>query len=156
MQNKNRAFTLIELLVVIAIIGLLATIVSVSVNNARKKARDAQRVADLKQMAMALELYYDNNNAYPSYGGARWLCGLGDAVTFCGNTTADGYITASYISKIPRDPIRSGNLGCRDYIYQTLNSGQGFRIWAQLENEPAGTAGYNCTAFNYNVVGGKQ
>ncbi|MDP2918293.1 MAG: prepilin-type N-terminal cleavage/methylation domain-containing protein, partial [bacterium] len=62
---KNKAFTLIELLVVIAVIGLLATIVSVSVNNARVKSRDAQRIADLKQIQIALEMYYDNFSYYP-------------------------------------------------------------------------------------------
>lgn len=48
---------MIELLVVIAIIGLLSTLAVVSLNNARSKARDARRVADLKAVQSALELY---------------------------------------------------------------------------------------------------
>ena len=47
--NRRRAFTLIELLVVVAIIGLLASIVVINVNNARKKGRDARRLSDLRQ-----------------------------------------------------------------------------------------------------------
>jgi len=46
-KNTRKGFTLIELLVVIAVIGLLATIVSVSVNNARVKARDVKRKSDI-------------------------------------------------------------------------------------------------------------
>ncbi len=62
--DKNKAFTLIELLVVIAIIGLLANLAIVALNNARKKARDAKRIADVHQLQTALDLYYDKYNTY--------------------------------------------------------------------------------------------
>ena len=61
-----KGFTLIELLVVIAIIGILATIAVVALQNARAKARDARRVADVKQTQTALELFFNDKQRYPS------------------------------------------------------------------------------------------
>lgn len=83
-KNRKKGFTLIELLVVIAIIGILATIVLVSLNTARQKARDARRISDLRQVQLALQMYYDTNTAYPA--------ALADLVT-------GGFMTAA-----PTDP----------------------------------------------------
>lgn len=63
---KEKGFTLIELLVVIAIIGLLATIVTVSLNSARNKAADAAVKANLKTIQTQSEMSYDTNNNYDS------------------------------------------------------------------------------------------
>ena len=63
---KNKGFTLIELLVVIAIIGLLASIVMVSLNNARSEAKITRVRADLKQFPTAIEFLYDDTGRYPN------------------------------------------------------------------------------------------
>ena len=63
---KQIGFTLIELLVVIAIIGIMATMVMTSLNIARLKARDVRRLADIRQIELALQLYYDSTGHYPA------------------------------------------------------------------------------------------
>ena len=86
-MKKQRGFTLIELLVVIAIIGLLSTLAVVALNNARLKSRDARRVSDVKNIQTALELYYNDANAYPE--------SLGDSI-------ASGGVT--YMAAVPSNP----------------------------------------------------
>lgn len=68
--SLSDGFTLIELLVVIAIIGLLATIAMVSMNRPRLSARENRRLADIKQLQTALEMFYDANGIYPRYDGS--------------------------------------------------------------------------------------
>ena len=63
-KKKRRGFTLIELLVVIAIIGILSSIVLVSVSGARDKARDARIISAMAQLRTQSEL---SNEAYGSY-----------------------------------------------------------------------------------------
>ena len=67
-KTNRIGFTLIELLVVISIIGFLATASMVVFNSVRIKARDVKRIADIKQIQKALDLYYDQNSAYPISG----------------------------------------------------------------------------------------
>ncbi|MCR4308308.1 MAG: type II secretion system GspH family protein [Candidatus Berkelbacteria bacterium] len=66
-QIQKRAFTLIELLVVIAIIGILASLIIVSLAGARNKATDTQRKTNARALDSALSQYYtDYNNNYPA------------------------------------------------------------------------------------------
>ena len=106
-------FTLIELLVVIAIIGVLASIVLASLNNARRKSRDARRITDIKQIQLALELYFDGqSNTYPA---ASITC---DATNNFGLQVLK---TTGYIPQVPRDPLSNGTTnGC--YRYATTGS----------------------------------
>jgi prepilin-type N-terminal cleavage/methylation domain-containing protein len=64
-RRFTRGFTLIELLVVIAIIGILASVVLVSLQSARKKGNDTRVIAGVQQIRTALEANFNANNSYP-------------------------------------------------------------------------------------------
>lgn len=65
---KRSGFTLIEMLVVVTIIGLLSSTILVGLDNARRRARDARRIVDLRQIQNGLESFYSSKRTYPDSG----------------------------------------------------------------------------------------
>lgn len=65
-KKNDAGFTLIEMIAVISIIAILSGIVYANINEARKKARDAIRIADLKQLQQAFDLFYLENGYVPN------------------------------------------------------------------------------------------
>ena len=133
MTNKKQGFTLIELLVVIAIIGILSSVVLASLNSARQKSRDAKRVSDVKQLQLALELYFDSNGGYPSAVSTATL------------------VTPGYIATIPTDPVGGGaynyaalNAGCTSYHIGATLEDTGHTVLSSDVDAAAGTAGTGC------------
>lgn len=119
-RAKQSGFTLIELLVVIAIIGLLSSIAVASLNSARMKARDTRRIENLRQIRLALELFFDAKGYYPR-SGCGWDCN-GYRVSYSSvswNSLASDL--APYIASLPKDPINSScapwNNNCFSYTY---------------------------------------
>ncbi|MEK7613642.1 MAG: prepilin-type N-terminal cleavage/methylation domain-containing protein [Patescibacteria group bacterium] len=142
-KNTKRGFTLIELLVVIAIIGILSSVVLASLNDARQKSRDAKRVADVRQLQLAMELFFDANSSYPT------------------TTLGSGNLVPNYIATIPADPLGGSyffeSLSATDYnlgadleasTHQALSadvdSGNGGTIDAGDDDSCTGTAGRYC------------
>jgi type II secretion system protein G len=115
--ETQKGFTLIELLVVISIVGLLSSLALTSFSIARYKARDAKRVQDLRTIATALEMYYQDNGSYPVPSADFYVSNQSDAT--------NGWqilqtALAPYLSKLPVDPLNTGGpmwAGPTNYTY---------------------------------------
>lgn len=127
-KESPSAFTLIELLVVISIIAILSTLSVVALNNARSKARDARRLSDIKQINLALDLYYNEFGIYPASPGSVDSNITGLCLSDLGISSTCGAVV--YLQKIPNDPLNNV-----DYQYRQLSGGVNYRLFAQLEND---------------------
>jgi len=143
---QTRGFTLIELLVVIAIIGLLSSIVLASLGEARVRARDAKRQADLIQIRNGLELYRSSHTGYPVGGaGSDRSCWKQQITSDLTCNPLGALILDKSMSSIPFDPGRNtyvGASGCGSaQMYAYWSNGKDYLLGAVKESE--GSAG--CT-----------
>ncbi len=140
--KTNKGFTLIELLVVIAIIGLLATIVLVYLGNARVKARNARRLADIELLVKAFNLSLSDNNPLPTTG--TWVCVSatcdGAWSGYSADATVDAFLAPSLPLK-PQDPPE-GNRGSGGYLYLNPATVSGVTgAYLNYRVEPSGSCG---------------
>jgi len=134
-KNSNKAFTLIELLVVIAIIGVLAAVVLASLNSARAKARDAQRLSDLKQIQTALEMYYNEYGYYPKRVQAHTETdpgACGGTLSWCSSADSLKIDLVSYL-KLPLKNDAGFN---KNYYYDSNpgDNNQSYGLMIELES----------------------
>ena len=144
-KHKQHGFTLIELLVVIAIIGILSSVVLASLNDARQKSRDTKRVADIQQLKLALELFFDEEGNYPTAAQFAATDGTG--------------LVPDHIPAMPTDPVSLTN-----YAYAALGAGTScteYHLGANLENDSHSAldadvdavAGTECTGGGTDFTG---
>ncbi|MFC1789822.1 type II secretion system protein [Patescibacteria group bacterium] len=163
-MNK-RAFTLIELLVVIAIIGLLASIVLVSLGGARARARDGVRMHDLDQIRTSLVLYNDKYGNFIEEGsgcgyegdGHGWFNYVGGIYP---KSIAQCLMEVGIIATEIIDPTGGRSFNYSYKKHHCINPTTGYKevyIYARLETQPLsstatdGTCCSDCdTLYNIN------
>lgn len=64
-SSKNLSTILVVILICIAFAGVLSSVVLASLNTARRKGRDAARKANIHNLRVPLELYFDEHGHYP-------------------------------------------------------------------------------------------
>jgi len=145
MVRLKFGFTLIELMVVISIIGLLASVVMANLSTSRLKAADARRIADFRNVKVALELYHNKYNQYPpSPNNYPPYNHQADFIAVANALVAEGFL--SHVPQDPKDPINS-------YMAWDYASGPaGLIIVATLEGITPTTEGPNnsCRPFINN------
>lgn len=112
-RSKAGGFTLIELLVVISIIGLLASVVLVSLSSARIKTRNSRRVSDINQISKAMELFFNSNFSYPTSNSgisAATLGPISGSSAACGATAGCvNNLIPTFMLKVPVAPVPPDN-----------------------------------------------
>lgn len=117
-----KGFTLIELLIVVAIIGILAAIAVPNFLNAMTRAKVSRSMADIRSIAMALETYRLDRNAYPPI--------------FPPVLMFDRYIPMtspiSYLSSVPFDPFNTNPLDTSTGPKDGNNRSGTYDYWTRL------------------------
>ncbi len=107
---KKLGFTLVEMLIVIVIIWILAAAIIPKITGVLARARDTQRIADLKNVAMAIQNYKMDYGEYPLrkmeiWDEAWWwsLC----RINYWWCDAGFWYALKDYLPNIPSDPQKN-------------------------------------------------
>lgn len=119
---KKRWFTLIEMLIVIVIIGILAGALIPRIWNAREKANDTAREANVRSIATAMVQLWLDAGTYPA-------------------TYEDWVTLASY-----NIGAMDGNPAGTTYVYQQMNNWEHFIVYAVLSAWAGNEWWWNCNS----------
>ncbi|MFH1726208.1 MAG: type II secretion system protein [Elusimicrobiota bacterium] len=140
-RKRPRGFTLIEMMIVITIIGILTSVIVPKFVEFRKTARDAKRLADVRNFMKVMEMYRAENDDYAGEGDATGV----HISPKCPSDLRDDLELGDYYRDIIADPL-DGNTGCTDnsdlkYFYGWDSTHMGGRQWCfsvnRLETQAA-------------------
>lgn len=124
--DKQKGTSIIELMVMVATASIVIGGLSFKAGDVFDMAKDTQRIANLRQMAIALELYYSDHQTYPRVtglsSGERWP------------ELISKLTTGSYLASFPPEK--------ENYDYQELNNGENYVIRVLLKNIDDSAASY--------------
>lgn len=125
---------------VMSVVGIFLTVVMILfiayfvlgtlfADNPRNRSRDAQRISDIGQIQLGLELYFDKHQQYP--------------------VSLDPLITEAFLPKMPTDPVDG-----TPYVYAQLSGGNAYALGASLEEETNAvlTADKDTTDTTFNTA----
>ena len=142
-RKGEEGFTLIELMIVVAIIAILAGILIPNFVNARAQAMTAACESNLRAIATAAELYYADQQIYPSSGNVS-------TALFTSNGTV-------YLNNVPTDPAAT-TVGAAYVFTNTSASGvAGYTVTCpgiHASSTLAKLQGYSPSAKSIDYVAG--
>jgi general secretion pathway protein G len=112
--KRKNGFTMIELLAIVAIIAILILVLMFLMRNQNARGYDARRKADLENIKIAFEDYFNDNDCYPEAG----------VLDVCQDDSFQ-----PYLKSIPCDPV-SGD----PYAYEPVAGCGGYRAYAVLQD----------------------
>ncbi|GAC1659421.1 MAG: hypothetical protein NVS4B13_04160 [Candidatus Elarobacter sp.] len=157
-REAERGFTLIELMIVVAIIAILAGILIPNFVNARSQAQTAACESNLRAIATALELYYADNQVYPTASGAAVQPALltANRVSYLNNTPKDPAAqtaTATYV--LTTTQATNGNAAGYSIVCPGAHAGSTLAKLPLVGGASGTSCGANCTATKIEYVAGQ-
>lgn len=120
---KDKGFTLIELLVAVAIIAIIASSLILNYKSAKEKARDDNRLTNIRTISNALATHQINEGLYPVYNG--YITGT--------DTMSQSLKNESILKVVPVDPINKAAGGVDYRFYYASIDGSDYLIRFCLE-----------------------
>jgi general secretion pathway protein G len=139
--SKNAGFTLIEIMAVVLIIGLLSTIVGVSIFAQVDKGRITATSVQIANLESVLELYRMDNARYPTT--EQGLDALINPPEDARNYPPGGYLQKR---RVPEDPW--GNF--YEYEQPGQNNSHSFDIWSLGADSKPGGEGVDADIGNWS------
>ena len=149
LRKKDSGFTLIELLIVIAIIGILAAIAIPNLLNALQRGKQKRTMADIRNLATAVESYNVDNNTYPT---ASCPGGIYTFAVTTGNLTSASW-TLLIPTYIAQPPYSDGWGKPLFYNVDATTSGQNYELASTGRNgQPDQFVCGTTTTFNDDII----